>query len=115
MDDSLLMTHELDLWLLQLEIVDFGVDLRLHFLCFLLLDLTVFKHFLDHVILMHEHIVLGTSQLNGLADLGIHVLDVCLQVSVTLVHLVLTLLQDLVDESLALDDSVKHFVRCFMG
>ena len=44
--------------------MDFEVDLVLHFRRLLLLDLSVLKHFLNLMILVHKHEVLSTTQLD---------------------------------------------------
>lgn len=76
MDDSLVLVDQLDLWGMHLEVVYFLVNLRLKFLSFLFLDLTVLEHFFYVVVLMNQKVILSASVLDGLTDFGEHLFNV---------------------------------------
>lgn len=100
MHNPLLLAHQLNFGLVKLQAVDFKVDFIFHLLGLFLLDLAALKQLLDLVVLVHEHEVLGATQLNGFRYLRVHVLDIYVQVLLRLVDLLLRLLKNLLYEGL---------------
>ena len=91
----------------------FAIDFRLELTGIFILNLAVFQHFLDFMVLVHQQIVLCSPMLYCLYNFGKHLLNMFFHVLLALFDLDTGLAHDLTNEIFAFNNSLQHRI-CFI-
>ena len=76
LDNSLLVANQLNIGCIHREIIHLTIDLCFHLICFFIFNLSMLKHFLNCTVFVNQKVVLGSAELDGLADFGKHFFNI---------------------------------------
>ena len=91
LNDSLSVTHQLNFRSIHRKIIHLTINLSFHFICFFVFNLTMLQHLLNSLVLVYQKIILGSTELDGLANFWEHLFDIGDHVLFCLHHLLVTL------------------------